>query len=98
MRAVGRPAITVVPPTPAHYFAADTTFRRRLKNTDLGAAPSRRHFETGRVRFQLSKKSVRSPALEGMRDGRTTTGGAARAKPEAASPAGVARTLDSALE
>jgi hypothetical protein len=51
----------VVPPTPAHYFAADTTFRRRLKNTDLGAAPSRSHFETGRVRFQLRKKSVRCP-------------------------------------
>ena len=51
----------MVPPTPAHYFAADTTFRRRLKNTDLGAAPSRSHFETGRVRFQPSKKTVRCP-------------------------------------
>jgi hypothetical protein len=61
MRAVGRPAITVVPPTPAHYFAADTTFRRRLENIDLGAAPSRSHFETGLVRFQPSKKTVRCP-------------------------------------
>ena len=50
-----------MPPTPAHYFAADTTFRRRLENIDLGAAPSRSHFETGLVRFQPSKKTVRCP-------------------------------------
>jgi hypothetical protein len=50
---------------PAHYFAAYTTFHRRLKNADLGPAPSRRHFETGRVRFQPSKKPARG--LDGLK-------------------------------
>ncbi len=65
LRAICRAAAIVVPPTPAHYFAADTTFQRRLKYADLGAAPSRRHFETGRVRFQPSKKPVR--CLDGLK-------------------------------
>jgi hypothetical protein len=66
LRAFCRPATVVVPATPAtHYVAADTTFRRRLKNTDLGAAPSRRHCETGRIRLQPSKKPAR--CLDGLK-------------------------------
>jgi hypothetical protein len=49
----------VVPPPRARYFAAYTTFRRRLKNSSLRAALSRSHFEAGRVRFQPSKKPAR---------------------------------------
>jgi hypothetical protein len=66
LHAFCKPATVVVPATPAaHYVAADTTFHRRLKNTDLGAAPSRRHFETGRVRLQPSKKPAR--CLDGLK-------------------------------
>ena len=66
LRAFCKPATVVVPATPAaHYVTADTTFRRQLKNTDLGAAPSRRHFETGRVRLQPSKKPAR--CLDGLK-------------------------------
>ena len=65
LRAFCRPATIVLPATDTHYVTADTTFRRQLKNTDLGAAPSRRHFETGRVRLQPSKKPVR--CLDGLK-------------------------------
>ena len=65
LRAFCRPATIVLPATATYYVAADTTFRRRLKNTDLGAAPSRRHFETGRIRLQPSKKPAR--CLDGLK-------------------------------
>ena len=56
-----------MPPAGARCFAADST--RRLKNTDLGAAPSRSHFEAGRVRFQPGKKPAKKPArcLDGLK-------------------------------
>ena len=63
LRAICRPATIVVPPAGACCFAANST--RRLKNTDLGAAPSRSHFEAGRVRFQPGKKPAR--CLDGLK-------------------------------
>jgi hypothetical protein len=56
LHAIREPCTIVVRPARACHSAADPAFRRRFENTSLRVAPSRSHFETGRVRFQSSKK------------------------------------------